>query len=52
MHKSATGGAQMSRVSVDVQNTSTRYFPVSSCQERYCSIRESEAIESVEQPWL
>jgi hypothetical protein len=50
MHKSATGRAQMSRVSIDVENPSTRYLAVPSCQKWSRSISKSEAVESVEQP--
>jgi hypothetical protein len=50
MHKSATGGAQMGRVSVDVENAAAGDFSVPSCQERTSPISKSEAVEGIEQP--
>jgi hypothetical protein len=50
MYKSAACGAQMSRLSVDVENAPADYLAVPSCQERTRSISKSEAVEGIEQP--
>jgi len=51
MRKSATGRPQVGRVSVDVQNATTRYLTVPSHQERPCTVSKSKTVEGVEQPW-
>jgi hypothetical protein len=43
MHKSAACGAQVGCLSVDVENAPTRYFTVSSYQERSRSIRDAQS---------